>query len=794
MQTTAPPYSLPQADVLAFGSLFALTFSSLGLEVCLTRLFSFLFLHAYVYLIISLAMAGLGIGAALLSFLTHYAKQSYFNHLPFLPLLTLALLLGLNMAGAHVTACLLPTLLLFVTIGSASTILFQRTGLSLSVLYFVDLIGASVGVLSSFYLLNALGAIKAVIILMSLASFSMVILHHTLFRPSGRLTVVKTMLVAALLPLLLFDLDPLVTPYRNRFKDMSTLLSENENAVITDTRWTAFGRSDLVATDNPLLKTLYIDGAAGTKMLQMTGGKLEPELHEALKYKYVTGIALLPIPADQRRQALVVGSGGGIDVVTLLVADYQQIDAVEINPDFIDLVKKYGPYNGDVYNGHPRVTVINREGRSYIRSCPKQYDLILMSLPIIKSARNVGSHALTENHLFTYEAFNDYWHALGPNGILVVVAHYPAEAYRLVVNAVKAFQSRGSTTEKALAHMVLIGRNQAPAFILQKRPLTVEDAETYYGMIRTLGQEGETNFIPHVDQQRIEYYDTETGQLTSKPMINQGLYELARGRMVLEGFVDKHPEKIDWISDDSPFFYQMEKRIPTEIIVVLGTALLLFVGFSAAFSNRHARTAHSGRGLFAGFAGIGLAFMLIEIAVIQKFILFWGHQTLALAILLSFILTSVGIGSYVCGRLPGLLGKLKVSLLATELLTVIFYLLNGPVLTEFESASTMVKILVSSAMIFPLFFTMGFPFPTLLTMVKKRGGPALFPWMLGINSLAALLGGALAIAIAIQLGYRFVLFSGVLVYGLLWIGIMFGHRIIQPAAASCFDQADSLST
>jgi hypothetical protein len=277
-------------------------------------------------------------------------------------------------------------------------------------------------------------------------------------------------------------------------------------------------------------------------------------------------------------------------------------------------------------------------------------------------------------------------------------------------------------------------------------------------------------------------------------MINPWLYELAQGRSQLANFVDAYPENIEWISDNSPFFYQMKKNIPKEILIVLGAAIGLIVAFTVAFSNRRSESVDNGHAIFIGFAGIGTAFMLIEIAVIQKFILFWGHQTLALALLLAFILTSVGIGSYICGRLPGLAGKLKISLFATLLLSIIFTPLSEPVLMEFESASTVVKILVSGMMIFPLFFTMGFPFPTLLTMTHKKYGSDMFPWMLGINSAATLLGGVLAIAIAMQFGYRFVLFLGVLIYGLVWVGIVLGHRILKPDADSCIKQISNLST
>ena len=193
-----------------------------------------------------------------------------------------------------------------------------------------------------------------------------------------------------------------------------------------------------------------------------------------------------PYHTTQRESAVVIGSGGGIDVVTLLAADYKKIAAVEINSDFIDIVKKYSVYNGNIYNNHPNVTVFNQEGRTFIRSENRQFDLIHMSLPIIKSARNIGSYALTENHLFTYEAFNEYWEALNPNGYLIVVAHYTGEAYRLVANIVKAFESNGISSQTAMKHIVLIGRDSAPALILRKKAFTEEDAEVYYGMIRTL--------------------------------------------------------------------------------------------------------------------------------------------------------------------------------------------------------------------------------------------------------------------------------------------------------------------
>jgi hypothetical protein len=646
-------------------------------------------------------------------------------------------------------------------------------------LYFTDLCGAAAGAISSFYLLNAFGAVKAIVLFLVLISLSCGLITHLFFRTRKFGSVIYLLTVAISITLFCLDLTHVISPQHNRFKDMSTILADTQKKPrIAETRWTAFGRSDLVETENPLLKTLYIDGAAGTKMLRMENDKVGSALKRALTYDYIGGIPLLPIPQRQRERAVVVGSGGGIDVVTLLAADYKNIAAVEINSDFIDIVKKYGTYNGNIYNNHPNVTVFNQEGRTFIRSENRPFDLIHMSLPIIKSARNIGSYALIENHLFTYEAFNEYWEALNPDGYLIVVAHYTGEAYRLVVNIVKAFESNGVSSQTAMKHIVLIGRDSAPALILRKKAFTQEDAEVYYGMIRTLRQEGSSNYIPYVDQHIIQYRDWETNQVKSKPMINELLYGLSRGTIDLETFIDRHPENVSWISDDSPFFYQMKKRLPVEIITAFLISLSICVILALFFRNISTPRFKPSKMYFYYFGIIGSAFMMVEIAMIQKFVLFWGHQTVALACLLSLILLSTGIGSYFSGIIRMSDAKLKSSLILIILLIGISFTLSDHLLNTHATASTAVKITISTVLIFPVFFMMGFPFPTLLARIKQQpGGTGLFPWMIGINSIATLMGGCAAVMIAMLWGYSYVLFSGMLLYGsMIPVLVLLGSR------------------
>jgi hypothetical protein len=157
------------------------------------------------------------------------------------------------------------------------------------------------------------------------------------------------------------------------------------------------------------------------------------------------------------------------------------------------------------------------------------------------------------------------------------VSHYTGEAYRLVSNIIKALEQQGIDTKQAMKHMVLIGPDSTPAVILRKKAFTAADAEIHYGMIRALHQEGASNYIPFVDQHIIQYQDQITGQVKSKPMNNELLYRLSRGEIDLDTFIARQTENVSWISDDSPFFYQMKKNAPQEIMVVLITAIMLVV-------------------------------------------------------------------------------------------------------------------------------------------------------------------------------------------------------------------------
>jgi predicted membrane-bound spermidine synthase len=738
------------------------------MEITLMRFYSVIFEHSYVYLLISLIMAGLGFGTVLLFFMKSSIQEKYFKWLVVLPLFTFLIILLSNYFNVSVLLSLFFTLIIFMYIGSGTTFLFKKTGVPIPLLYFIDLSGAALGSIMSILLLNSFGAVRSLFILIILLSASVWMLYGFFFQRNFRITILWIATTVLAVSLFFIDTNRLVLPSHNLQKDMIASLHKKEStARIIESRWSSFGRSDLVETDNDSFKTLYIDGAAGTKMLKLDSETIDENLKFYLKYDYIAGIPLNTLPKSRKEDALVIGSGGGIDVVALLANDFKKVTAVEINPDFIDIVRQYGDYNGNIYNNHPRVDVINMEGRSFLRNSKKKFDVILISLPLIKSARNYGSFALTENYLFTYDAFKEYRESLKNEGYLVIVTHNSTETYRIVTNAIKSFTVNGTTVQEAMNHMIVVGKDTMPAFVLKNTPFTPEETDKFHKNIIELKKLGRTIFIPNTEQHTMVVNWPE-GKEVFENMLDRALYVLSTGKIDLDSFIGYHPSNISYISDNSPFFYNFSRSLPPEISWVFIISLFILLSFIPLYRRGiKNRSSEQRGGYMLSFGVLGFSFIVIEISILQKFLFFWGQNSLALAIVLSGFLFSAGIGSLVSNIVRKSRTMLRISLISIPIISILFYYAGGDLLMSLEGSLPVFKTLLSFLIIFPLFFSMGIPYPTLLKSVRDAGMADLFPWFIGMNSLTTLLGGAIAVIVAMFFGFHYLILAGGALYTVL---------------------------
>jgi len=271
---------------------------------------------------------------------------------------------------------------------------------------------------------------------------------------------------------------------------------------------------------------------------------------------------------------------------------------------------------------------------------------------------------------------------------------------------------------------------------------------------------------------------------------------LAHGReraAVLAGF----PANITPPTDDSPFFFQTLRfrdafrgarsrleleNINMRAVSVLGALLVAVAGLTAlcvlAPLLLTARTAPlRGRApLFVFFGGIGLGFMLVEISQMQRLIVFLGHPTYGLSVVLFALLVSSGLGSLAAGRVRGP-GRGAVLLLPVALAA--FGAFTPGVVPAFEAAGTGVRIGVATAMLFPIGLVMGLAFP-LGMRLAARGSPALTPWLWGINGATSVLASVLAVAIALAAGISASFWTGVGCYVLAAAAFLLAARRSGP--------------
>lgn len=742
-------------------SLFFLSASSLAFEVSLTRLFSYLFVKSYVYILISISMAGIGFGAVLSHFVAENKRVFLIQTIIFFPVLLLLLLLILSSSGTFLIPSLIFPFLIFIGVGVVQVLIFQESGIKVSKLYASDLIGASFGSIFSFFLLNAGGAVTALIIVVFLISICSIIIYTLYFRKRLYSILFLSILTLLFLSTLFLSFEQKLLPTRTWQKEMTVMLNnENTNPRITKTRWSSFGRVDLLETDNTFFKTMFIDGAAGTKMVNMEGGIVNNALARSLLLEYMGGLPLLVMDDDKKEKAAVIGSGGGIDVVTLLLSGYKHIDAVEINPDFIDIVRELNAYTGNIYNEHPEVSIFLDEGRSFLRRKESTYNVILMGLPIIKSTRSFSNHSLTENYLFTHNAFTEYRRSLKEGGYLIVISHYRNELLRLVTNALTSFSSDGLSPQEALKRIVSIGTDRNPTLILKNEAFTQPEIAGFRAILDNFPVNGSTNFIPNSTDR------------TQDDSFHKGLLALSKGEIDLNEFLKTSDEDISPVSDNSPFFYNMEQGIPKELLIV-GASVSLIIFLTVLLFIRRSETIVSSVNKKSAFNKlicfglIGFAYMLIEIGILQKFIVFWHHQTLALSVVLSIILVSSGLGSLFSTKIQSIKALFStVILLSIFVIAYTFFL--GPLLISLDHLSSLGKVAVSVIVIAPVFFPMGFFFPYLLreTSLFDKDNK-LYPWMIGFNSLTTLGGGILSMILAMSAGYIFLPPAGIFCYILL---------------------------
>jgi predicted membrane-bound spermidine synthase len=810
----APAESTATATHRTYAGLFLISLATLMYQNLLSRVFSMTMWYHFAFMAISIAMFGMTIGALLIYLLPRYFPPERAKY----QLALTALGFAISTVISFITHLSLPfntqdnvlytipgiyTIVLtyivisipFVFSGMCVSLTLTRFPRQVSRLYAADLIGAALGCVILVYVLKVTDGPTSVIVVALLASVGAIL--FSVREPLPRLR--KWSIAAAAVFAALAIGNTLLVNAQSSPLRLIYVRGDIENRPLYE-KWNSFSRIAIAgdptqltpphgwglsptypAYDRPIRQMeLSVDAGAGTTLSSFHGDFSDVDF---LKYD-VTNLAHY---IRSKARVLVIGAGGGRDVLSALMFNQQSVVAVEINEDTISAVnERFGGFTGYLDRDH-RVSFVNDEARSYVARQQDHYDIIQVSLIDTWVATTAGAFVFTENSLYTVEAWKIFLDRLNPDGMLSFSRWYfrdrPGEMYRLTSLATASLKDMG--VQNPRDHIMIVRRmfgasEESPhgigTILVSKKPFTAQDIDTIERVARDM---------------RFEVV------LSPRAAVDPTFATIASGQN-FKSFVDSYPINIAPTTDDSPFFFQM-LRLPDmfnldlqqqgavsfnqHAVRVLGILLfvmiiltLLCIVGPLALTARQVELRGS-LPLFIFFMSIGFGFMLVEMSQMQRLAIFLGHPTYGLSVVLFTLLLSSGIGSSLTQRIPDPektnQGTICLVLLIGVLL--IFGILTPYVITAFQALTTAMRIAVAIGILFPLGLFMGMAFP-LGMKIASRAAPALTPWLWGVNGATSVCASVLALAIAFSSSISTSFWIGLACYLVAFVAFVWSKR------------------
>lgn len=747
------------------------TAATLVLELSLTRIFSVVFYYHFAFLAISIALFGLGAGGVLSYYFTSRG-QALFRRLGILSAVNavavvFSLAFTLNLAGrpsSFLTLALVyfSTSLPFLLSGLIISLAISESIQRIDRVYFFDLLGAAAGCLLVIPFLNVMGGPGAVLGAAVLLAAASAVWFGLAQATSARALGVALSL--ALVALILANKGTHVIDIRSA---KGGLLGA-ESFV----RWNSFSRISLTPGSPGSGPLIAIDADATTGIPTFDLDHLSASDRETLS-AHGPGFPYLLRP---KAKTLIIGAGGGWDVARALASGSSDVTAVEINPIIADTIMR-GRFRDLSHNLYfrPGVRVVVEDGRSYVRRSRESYQLIQATLVDTWASTAAGAYALSENNIYTTEAFLDYLSHLTPDGVLSFTRwgfDPPRESLRLLSLARQALLQLG---ERDIARHVIVVREETQKLggwgatdtvVISRKPFAVEELERA-ALTAARGQ-FEIVYMPG------QAPDSAFAEFLTSPDPRR--------------FYENYPYDVTPVTDDRPFFfYTVQPRdvmsfkrtashesadfkvnlaVPT-LFSLLGVSLaataitLLLPPF--LLGTRLPRS--PGVPVFlVYFLCLGAGYILVQVGLIQKLVLLLGHPTYALTVVIFSMLVSSGLGSFFSRNLVrGDDRRLCAALCAIAATIAVLAFAASPVVTAAAGLALPLKVVLAIALIAPAGFGMGIALPSGLTRLERWHPPAV-RWAWALNAASSVLGSCAAIFLAIYLGLRNTLLIGALLY------------------------------
>jgi hypothetical protein len=797
-----PEAGLALAGRRTYAGLFVTTLATLTYQLLLTRIFSVTMYYHFAFVAISVTMFGMAVGALIV-----YGRPQVFTSARVHAHLARAALgFALTIVGSFLAHLWLPFRPELSVYGVASVVLtyavlsvpFTFSGIVVALaltrfprqvgaLYAADLGGAALGCVLLGPLLGVTDGPTAILATAAVAGFAALLFSNA--RTSSSFALLASAVTAGLV---LATIANTVAARRDHpWLRLVWVKGKYEARPIVE-RWNPFSRVRVIGDPARQMRPsgwgfsttlppdltarelhLDIDSYAGTELTAFNGN---PASVQHLKYD-VTNVAHYIRPSSN---VVVVGAGGGRDILSALVFNQRSVTGVEINPSILELVNgRFGDFTGHL-NRDPRVRFVNDEARSYLARMRDPVDIIQISLIDTWAATASGAFVLTENSLYTLEAWTNFLNRLTPRGVLSVSRWYyadrPGEVYRSAVLAATTLQKRG--VQRPGDHFVIV----------RAVPPPTKDAPDGVGTILVSREPFSAADLDALEEvaARLRF------EIVQSPRISRDetFAAIADGHQLAKLLAD-YPLDISAPTDDSPFFFHMLRirdvfnlqrwrdqgivSFNMKAVGVLGVLLATVTLMTAAcillplVRTRHTVDLEGATPHFVYFAAIGLGFMLVEISQLQRLTIFLGHPAYSLSVVLFSLLVSSGAGSLFTARIADgqAVQATRQRLLITLAVLVVFGLATPAITHRFEGADTPVRILIAVGILLPVGFCLGMAFPLGMRLALQRS-PSIAPWLWGINGATSVCASVLAIVIAIGAGISAAFWVGALSYAIAW--------------------------
>jgi hypothetical protein len=761
----------------------------LMIELALTRIFSVVMYYHFAFLAISIALFGLSAAGVYA-----YVRRSALARQPTDALLAsrslvyaastavalfalVRLHVGLNYSLRNLALMLviyLVAALPFFAGGLVLTIAITRFHARINAVYAADLIGAAGGCLLLLPLLDRLGAPGVVLVASAMASAAGVLFAD----PRKKVEWMAGGVMVVALPVLgqttgLASFDVIDTKGHQGDRVLFSKWNSFSRVAVYERTHGDWSLSSAYTGSLPETRFMDIDSAASTPILHVS-----PDLSNAqyLRYELTalpyqlmesTGRGRLGTPAESDPDgvstgsdpanrdgfsALIIGPGGGRDLVSALVFGAGHVTGVEINPIIAGDVMsdRFREFSGNIYH-NPRVLTVIDDGRSYLTRTEDRFDVIQASLVDTWAATGAGAYTLTENTLYTVEAFNAYLDHLVDNGVLSIT-RWVFDGLRLVSLAQAACDARGWDLRSRL---MIVQQDQVATFLLKRTPFTTDEISAIHEKARQL--RFTVLYAPDTTNA-----DNDYARLVNSPDRN--------------AFYRSYAEDITPTTDDRPFFFHTTK-LANQFQVAFGRSMLFGNGLSALLTLLGISTAlvmlfiigplAVGRAdlprgwlaVIAYFGALGAGFMLIEVSTLQRFVLLLGHPVYSLTVTLFSLLLGTGLGAWTSRKVEasGLVRVTSLALLAIAIIGVSAALVLPRFIIWAIPFARVWRIAAAVAVLVPIGLVLGLPMPAGIRLLGARA-PQMISWAWGMNGALSVVGATLAIFLAMNWGFSVTLF------------------------------------